>query len=516
MEAAMRKILPLILVIAVIFAGNAYGETDINGSLKVDLRSLVKQPYANFYNREDVLTLKISSAISDNVSFYGSIQGRYYDDPELQQFSDLQDRSKVDPLTMDIWEAYISISSFIFENMDAVIGKQIVSWGTADMLNPTNTLNPHDFSDPLDFSEKIPVTMLNFTYYPPWDQFNAVQMVWIPAHKPALLPPFNVFQMSVPRPSDLDAVLNGGLSDSTNPLFSKMSINKEENIYVDHNPFYPKYSEFGMRLSFNFFQTDFHLSYFNGYSEFPLPRKADIQITNTDEITNDVNAMLSGTEVDSIPVDVRSDIILAYPRYHIIGADFKADVWGAGVWAEAGYYIPYRYDITYTYPDFQWMQDNEMAYFLQNREFYVPYKTTKINLLDKPFLKYTIGADYVLPGGYHIEAQFARGFFFEQGGINLNDYLMLEMDKSFLDDTFKLTLSAGGSVEGGSLYHLINYAEFPDDMATGIFGGPKLEYFPYDGLTVTIGAVFMDGNNGSFFQNMRDMAQVYFQAESDF
>ncbi len=512
----MKKLLLGLVALIFIASPPLLAETDIDGSLKVDLRSFVKKPYCDFFNREDILKLKISSNINDNVSFYASVEGRYYDSPEVENFSDLSDRNKVDPLTMDIWQAYISISSFILENMDAVIGKQIVSWGTADTLNPTNTLNPHDLSDPLDFSKKIPITMFNFTYYPPWDQFNAVQIIWIPSHKPALLPPFQMpFSMNFPEPSDLKDQ-NLSMGDQNNPLANKMKINQTMNQFIDHNPFYPKYSEFGIRLSFNFFQTDFHLSYFNGYDELPKPREIHAVITNTDEITDKLKAFMNGETVDSIPVDVEENVTLAFPRYHIVGADFKGDLNGIGIWGEAGFYIPYQYDITYIYPDTKWIQQNEMNYFIKNQEFGVRYKTVKLTYLDKPYLKYTLGADYVFPGGYHVEAQFARGFFFEEGNTGLNDYLMLEFDKSFMDDTFKLTIAGGGNVQGGTLIYLLKHSKLPDNISTGAFGGPKLEYYPYDGLTLTVGAIFMGGGGDSFFAKMRDMAQVYLQAESTF
>ena len=229
----MRKFLSLVLLLLV-SVGSLYPGTTINGSLKVDLRSLIKQPYCNFYNREDTLTLKISSDVSDNVSFYGSLQGRYFDASKVAEFSDLQNRTDVDPVTFDIWESYISISSFIFQNMDAVIGKQIVEWGTADMLNPTSNLNPHDLSDPLDFSKRIPITMFNFTYYPPWDQFNAVQVVWIPAHKPALFPVMEMpMKMNIPIPQDLQQLQSGNIASQNNPMASKMDITQEMFQHVD-------------------------------------------------------------------------------------------------------------------------------------------------------------------------------------------------------------------------------------------------------------------------------------------
>ncbi len=529
----MKKHLFLLLTLLLFFT-SLNADTSINGSLKIDLRSMFKKPYCNFYNREDILTLKLSSDISDNVSFYTSVEGRYFDATKVASFEDTQVREKVDPVEFDIWESYITVNSIIFENMDATLGKQVVEWGTADMLNPTSTLNPHDLSDPLDFSKRIPITMFNFNYYPDNDYFNKIQAVWIPAHKPALFPNMEMpMKMKVPEPGEIKQIEENGLFPQDNPFLqifaNKFSITRETNEYVHHNPFYPKYSESGIRLSFNFFETDFHLSYFNGYSEFPLPRRVKITIANHDELNKTIEKELEGVAPgnkigvgaailagDQLPVDIRTDVTLAYPHYHVIGADFKADISGIGVWGEAGYFIPYKFDITYIYPDSNWMLTNGMTELVNNHQFTIKYKSSELPFLDRPFLKYTLGAEYIFKGGYHLEAQFARGFFFEQGATNLNDYLMLEFDKSFLEGKFKFSLAGGGSVEGGTLIHLIKYGKLQDDISTGIFGGPKLEYLPYDGIDIALGAIFMGGSGNSFFAKMKDMQQVYLQAETDF
>ena len=505
-----------------------FAETDISGSLKIDLRSLTKKTYCDFYNREDILTLKISSDLSNNVSIYSSIQGRYWDKENVTTFSDMQDRGKVDPFTFDLWEAYIDISSFLSENLDARIGKQIIEWGTADMLNPTSTLNPHDLSDPLDFSKRIPISMLNLNYYLPWDSVNSLQVVWIPSHKSSLLPSGEMnMPMDMPIPDDLKNMESGG--SSTNPMADKMDITMTQNQYVEHKPFYPKYSEVGLRLTGNILNTDFHISYFNGYDEFPMPEKVNISITNTDEINKKIADALTGVDktnsfaviaalnsIDKIPLNVDSSVYLSFPHYHVIGADFKTDLGGIGLWGEAGYYIPYKYDITYTYPDMDAMGSTDAIQNLISTETMdVKYKNAVYTLLDKPFLKYTLGVEYTFPGGWYVNTQFARGFFFERGESNLNDYLMLRMQKSFFSNLIQLSVFGGGSVGGGTLKYLLTDYDLPDNLSTGIFGGPRIDYYPYDGITLSLGAIFMGGKD-SFFANMKDMQQVYFQAESSF
>jgi len=525
------KIFISLLIVVLLTTQSVYAETEIGGSLKIDLRSLTKKTYCDFYNREDILTLKISSDLSDNVSIYGSLQGRYFDSPELTNFDSLKERDKVDPFIFDLWEAYIDISSFISEDLDIRIGKQIVEWGSADMLNPTSTLNPHDMSDPLDFSKRLPITMLNMNYYFPWEKVTSMQLIWIPSHKPALLPKSNMtMPMDIPIPADLQELQSSDGSFGSNPMSEKMDITINDPIeLVDHKPFYPKNSEVGIRLTGNIFNTDFHFSYYNGYDEFPLPSKISAEISNEEEINNIISGALSGVDktnslaiisalnsIDKIPLNIESTIILAYPHYHIIGSDFKTDINGVGFWGEIGYYIPYEYNITYRYPDKDAMtSDDTIQNLIATEQLNIKYKETKIKYLTEPFVKYTLGAEYTFSGGWYFNAQFARGFFFERGETGLNDYLMLRFQKKCCSDLLLFSVFGGGSVEGGTLKYLITRFELPDDLATGFFGGPRIDYYPYDGITISIGAIFMGGKD-SFFANMKDMEQVYFQAETSF
>jgi len=92
---------------------------------------------------------------------------------------------------------------------------------------------------------------------------------------------------------------------------------------------------------------------------------------------------------------------------------------------------------------------------------------------------------------------------------------MLRFQKKCCSDLLMFSVFGGGSVEGGTLKYLITRFELPDDLATGFFGGPRIDYYPYDGITISIGAIFMGGKD-SFFANMKDMEQVYFQAETSF
>ncbi len=69
-------------------------------------------------------------------------------------YSDVKDldatlyRERVDPYYIESDAAYLDVYR-ILPHLDLRIGRQIVSWGSADKFNPTNNLNTLDFSDPL-------------------------------------------------------------------------------------------------------------------------------------------------------------------------------------------------------------------------------------------------------------------------------------------------------------------------------------------------------------------------------
>lgn len=80
--------------------------------------------------------------------FYSSLWG--WVDPKDE------DHLELDQLYVDIYTP----------SMDFRIGRQLVSWGTADGFNPTDYVNPKDLFDPLEAEfRKTPLTIAQCTYY---------------------------------------------------------------------------------------------------------------------------------------------------------------------------------------------------------------------------------------------------------------------------------------------------------------------------------------------------------------
>lgn len=64
---------------------------------------------------------------------------------------------------LELEQLYVDIYT---PSADLRIGRQLVSWGTADGINPTDYINPKDLFDPLEAEfRKKPLTMVQATYY---------------------------------------------------------------------------------------------------------------------------------------------------------------------------------------------------------------------------------------------------------------------------------------------------------------------------------------------------------------
>lgn len=186
-----------------------------------------------------------------------------------------------------LWELYLNLYSFIFENLDIKIGKQRVSWGTADRLNPTDILNPYDLQNPFDFGKKMPSEAIVFDLYLP-KEFT-IEGIFLPKFVPPLLPegefPISEF---FPFLGLKDTII---YPSSKNPMFAGK-------IY-------------GKFLKFNY-----SFSYFYGFDNFPI---------------------FKGTKIYQ---DTIIKALYFFPRIHMIGFDFAGEIKSVGIWGETGYFIP--------------------------------------------------------------------------------------------------------------------------------------------------------------------------------
>jgi len=299
----MKRIhLIIISIIALMFSVNTAKAQDdnklkVSGELLTDQRFLLESPN-NWAWNENRLTLKLNKKISGNSKFYSEVWLRNMGLPQISSSADLYNKGIVDPYNLEVREAYVQLYGFLTKNLDIKIGRQRITWGTADKLNPTDNLNPYDLEDVLDFGRHRGSDAISFDYY--FNSEFSLQGAVIPFFQPANMP-VGIFATALTPSMEMPPGLTlMGFSDNVNM---------------------PKYNlaeSTTAGLKFKGFAAgfDFSLSYVWGRDGMP------IATYNT------------FTPVDTMGgISIHSD--LAFTRTHIFGADMAGSIGGVGVWAEA-------------------------------------------------------------------------------------------------------------------------------------------------------------------------------------
>lgn len=357
-------------------------EVEINGDIEINnLLSLDGEGNYLNYKNMNIFSLKTKHSFSEDALAFGEFRLKNIGFPSINSLSDLNDKSNVEPLALELREAYIEFYGFLLEDLDLKVGKQRISWGTADGMNPTDNLNPEDLEDPLDFKRKLGVNSLKLSYYLNSVTFTGIVIpIFVPAVFPSTLALSQGSQLSLPP----GMTLRNMTDDITLPE-TKL-----------------KNSIGAAKISWNIFNYDMSLSYLYGRDDIPIANRIDI------------------TAVDATNLDV--NISMKYPKMYVVGYDIAGSIGEVGVWAELGCFLSEKVEMeTYTNGIF----------------------TQKETVLeDTVYFKYVIGSDYTFKGGYYVNIQFLHGFFIERGS-NLGNYIMTGIEKKFLNDELKIKLFGG-------------------------------------------------------------------------
>ena len=140
-----KNIFLILLLVAISSVTNAQEENKLklSGELLTDERFLLKSPNDWAWN-ENRLTLRLDKKITDNSKFYSEVWLRNIGLPGINSSSDLYNKGIIDHYNLEVREAYVQLYGFLTKNLDVTIGRQLIVWGTADKLNPTDNLNPLD------------------------------------------------------------------------------------------------------------------------------------------------------------------------------------------------------------------------------------------------------------------------------------------------------------------------------------------------------------------------------------
>ncbi len=195
---------------------------------------------------------------------------------------------ETDFTAVDLREAYVSLYPGKF---DIRLGKQIIAWGKADGMNPTNNITPQDiFIRSPDNDDTREGNFLLRTKYnlKPFD----IEFIWVPTYKASNIP------------LEYINFANGLLiGEDDNP-----------NHELDN-------SAFALKLNMVKNDYDASLSYFNGYNPYQGMRS---------EVT--------AINQDSILVYLHK---VAY-RMHILGGDFSTTLGSYGLRGEIAYRYPFE------------------------------------------------------------------------------------------------------------------------------------------------------------------------------
>ena len=193
---------------------------------------------------------------------------------------------------LNFTEAFLDI---YFTDFDLRLGKQIVTWGKADVANPTNNLTPTDYSNLFD-DEYIGVVAASLSYY--WNDWS-LQVVGVPGFTPTRLPPEGTRFSLLPP---------GGVAVIEDPLLPFALRVPIEDPALPSNTI--DNSQFGLRLQTTYNGWDFSVSFYDGINDFPAPT---VRFVDT-----------------ALPIAIPEAIVPVYNKFRAFGGDFATtfDRWG--------------------------------------------------------------------------------------------------------------------------------------------------------------------------------------------
>lgn len=460
----MKRIKPLLVVATLLLISGivkAQDDTDklkLSGELLTDQRFLLKGPN-NWAWNENRLTIKIDKKITNNSKFYSEVWFRNMGLPQISSLPDLYNKGIVDPYNLEVREAYVQVFGFLSKKLDLKVGRQLIVWGTADKLNPTNNINPYDLEDILDFGRHRASDAININYY--FNNNYSLQGVFIPFFQPANLPVGIFANVLMPTINLPQGMALKGFSDTL--LMPKYNLGES--------------STAGFKFKGYAKGVDFSLSYLWGRDGLPVSTRNTFIPVDT----------LGGININSQ---------LSFTRTHIIGADMATSIAGIGFWAEAAAFIPEKNVIM--------TNDLSALYPLSP----IPVTMDTI-LLDKtkPYIKFIVGGDYNFKDGSYLNIQYLHGFINETGSDNLNDYFFMRYEKKFFNEKLKIAPIGGAFI-------VTDWKKTKDNYAIAYI--PQITYKATSDIEITLSAAIFDGKGDNLFAKLKDYNMFMFKMKYSF
>lgn len=482
----MKRIIFFLLLISSFI----YAETDLN----VEISSFVGISLSNssyLYNENEAF-FKAKTKLSEDINFFGSFGINYTPNPQSETSSKdmLENSSYLYPLTIYLDEAYVSANNFIFDGLDFVVGKQRISWGKADKINPTDVLNPEDLSKITDLAKKIPTFAFNLTYYFPFLNDYGAQFVWQPYPGQSILPV-----------RFIDEKITSRIKEKISEHVT--SVNIDENWTGEIK--YPEFNLTNSTLAGKIFgkALGFDFSINVARRQNGIPYISEIYLENSNAINF---PSMSETNVTVLSKSYK----MAYHKETEIGFDLEKD-WGIFV---------NRFELAIFIPD----EVKTTTYTTVKTPIPFPPTTIVTNItneeviLKEPYVKWIIGLDKNFDGGWYINFQIAHGLFMERGykEERLQDYLTFNIEKSFFDDKLKFKLfgiaNTDNFIDRFKDSDIIK--SFIDNSA--IMGNFEIVYSPIMGLDFKAGICGIDGNGKATLASYKEYDMIYLEVSSSF
>lgn len=444
------------LALLVLPAAARAGNLEIGGYLETS--HYVGLVYGDLfdYGNTNVLGLKLGADVNEDVVAQATFEVRNRAFTSATTSALLGDRSAVEPLELRMQEAYIDFYGLGTEHLDLRVGKQVITWGTADGLNPTSYLAPFDLENPLDFSSRLGVPALLGTFYGPGDSSLALAVV--PLFTPSLLP-VDLFASQMDVPVEMpEGIALGEVRDVLAPPTPQV-----------------RHTQVAARLAASVAGFDLSASYFYGYQTIPQLGGADV----------------TQLHIDETPWRADLTATLVYPRTQAAGFDAATTIKGVGLWVEGAVFFPERLDAPMT-------MGGESKNPITGED--LPVLTI---IEDTPYLKVVAGLDTTLPGDIYVNLQYLHGFFHELTASQIHDYGLMVVRRTFFSEALTAELHLGGEIRDGG------------KKLGGLFG-LELSWQPSDATHLILGGLAARGDEGTTFDGFSSLDQVYLRARADF
>jgi len=418
----------------------------LSGSLLTDDRFLLNDDHSWAWN-ENRLTLTLDKRASGSSKFHSEVWLRNIGLPEIIESADLFNKGIVDPYNLEIREAYVQVNGFLLKNLDLTVGRQRISWGTADKLNPTDNLNPYDMEDILDFGRHRGSDAITLDYY--LTNTLSVTGVFVPFFQPANMPV---------------GIFSGALNPEMKLPQGMVLTSTSDTILMPEHTM-GKSAVAGVRIKGFLAGIDLSASYVYALDGLPVNTR------NTFYPLDD----FGGTGIVSE---------LSFSRTHIFGADMAASLAGIGLWAEGALFIPDK-DVVMT---------NDFSAFYPMSPTPVTVDSLVLDSSD-PYLKFIVGADYFFPGGSYINLQYMHGFIHERGNAVMNDYFFMQFYKTFFNDKLKIAPLGGAFI-------ISDWKAIKDNYAYAYM--PEITYHANVNTEIALSLFLFDGKGASLFAGMKD------------